>query len=376
MDAARQTLLKTPGLAVVKIGTNVLADQRGLLNNERIRLLAGQLVQIRAQGWDVILVSSGAIGAGLGVLGLRTRPTDLPHLQACAAVGQQSLMQAYSVALAEHGVAAAQLLLTASDFEHRARYLNMRNTLYTLFDYKALPIINENDTVTVAEIKFGDNDHLAALVANLMQADLLVLLSNVNGLHPGNPNDPRFAKPLETVPKITADVYAMAQSSKSHLGTGGMRSKLQAAELATQAGTAVILANGSQPENLAAIFAGDVVGTLFQPQTARPSAFKHWLGRVVRPAGALIVDAGAKVAVASKGKSLLPVGLTRVEGHFSKGAVVEVRVGEEAPFARGLTNYSSTEALQLAGLSSEQLVQQQVLAPYTELIHRNNLTLI
>ncbi len=376
MDTPRHRLLAKPGLVIVKVGTNVLADGTGRLNHDRINTLTAQLVGLRQQGWRVVLVSSGAIGAGMGTLGLPHRPTELPALQACAAVGQQSLMQAYTTALARHRVTAGQLLLTASDFEHRARYLNMRNTLFRLFDYHCLPIINENDTVTVAEIKFGDNDHLAALVANLLQAKLLVLLSNVDGLYAVDPRENPTAVPLATVPRIDASILQLARSTKSQLGTGGMRSKLRAAELAIQGGTAVLLANGSQPDVLPQLFRGEPIGTLFLAQNAHLPAFKRWLGSVGRPSGTFVVDAGAKRALQQNGKSLLPVGLLRVIGQFSKGAIVEVSTEGEVAFARGLSNYTATEAAKLAGQKSEQLAATEGPMPYPELIHRDNLTLL
>src|SRR5687768_341653 len=271
-DPVRQDVLSRAHTVVVKVGTNVLADPTGRLDRHRIQSLADQLNRTRTGGRKVVLVSSGAIGAGVGKLGLGRRPADLPHLQACAAVGQSALMQLYQEAITPHGVHTAQLLLTAGDFDSRARYLNVRHTILTLFEYGCLPIINENDTVSVAEIKFGDNDHLAAMVANLLQAPLLVLLTNVDGLYSADPAADPAAKLVSTVPHIDKAVTEMAAPTRSALGTGGMRSKLRAARLATSAGGAVIMANGSVDGVLDAVLAGEPVGTLFLPHRAGLSA--------------------------------------------------------------------------------------------------------
>src|SRR5436190_4206692 len=240
----RDAVLARAETVVVKVGTNVLADPAGRLDRARIQSLADQVQRVRAAGRRVVLVSSGAIGAGVGKLGLGKRPADLPHLQACAAVGQTALMQAYQECLAPHGVQTAQILLTAGDFDSRARYLNVRHTILTLFEYGCLPIINENDTVSVAEIKFGDNDHLAAMVTNLLRAPLLVLLTNVEGLYSDDPRVDPDAQLLGTVPHIDRAVTEMAGAGQSVLGTGGMKSKLRAARLATTAGESVVMANG------------------------------------------------------------------------------------------------------------------------------------
>src|SRR6476659_5831483 len=231
IDPVRQEVIATAGTVVVKVGTNVLTDAAGVLDRGRVQSLADQVQRLRAAGRKVVLVSSGAIGAGVGELGLGKRPGDLRHLQACAAVGQSVLMRSYQEALAPHGVHTAQILLTAGDFDHRTRYLNVRNTILSLLEWDCLPIINENDTVSVAEIRFGDNDHLAAMVTNLLQAPLLILLTNVDGLHAADPSEDPAAPLLSTVPMIDGAVAGFAGASKSVLGSGGMRSKLRAARL-------------------------------------------------------------------------------------------------------------------------------------------------
>jgi len=371
VDPARSAVLAKPGTAVVKVGTNVLADSTGRLDRARIQSLADQLIRVRSAGWRVVLVSSGAIGAGVGQLGLRTRPTDLPHLQACAAVGQTALMRLYQEALAPHGVLPAQILLTAGDLESRSRYLNVRNTILTLFDYQSLPVINENDTVSVAEIKFGDNDHLAALVANLMQAPLLVLLTNVDGLYTADPRSDPAAALVPTVENIDA-VVEMAGVTKSALGTGGMKSKLKAARVATAAGGAVVMANGSRDGILDAVFAGEPVGTLFLSQGSL-SARQRWVGFTVRPRGVITVDDGAKRAVLELGRSLLPVGVRGVSGEFGKGDVVSICDTAGTEFARGLSNYAATDAARIAGRNTEQLAALLGTLLYPELVHRDNL---
>ena len=372
----RSELFADPGTVVVKVGTNVLANAEGVLDRARIASLAGQILGIRQRGWRVVLVSSGAIGAGVGKLNLGKRPTDLPHLQACAAIGQTALMQIYQECFAPHGILPAQILLTAGDFDNRARYLNVRNTILTLFEYQSLPIINENDTVSVAEIKFGDNDQLAAMVANLMQAKLLVLLTNVDGLYSADPGTVPTATLLATVSEIDRSITDLAGATQSNLGTGGMRSKLKAARLATSAGGAVIMANGSRDGILEAVFEGRVVGTLFLPQSGAVPAWKRWIGLTARPKGSLLVDAGAQNAVVQLGKSLLPVGVREVIGDFGKGDLVSICDGGGIEIARGLTNYSSTEASRLAGLKTEQIAERLGKVPYPELVHRDNMALM
>jgi glutamate 5-kinase len=372
-DPTRREVLARAGTVVIKVGTNVLAGPGGLLDRHRIQSLTDQVQRVRAAGRPVALVSSGAIGAGVGKLDLGRRPADLPHLQACAAVGQSALMQLYQESLAPFGVHAGQLLLTAGDFDSRARYLNVRNTILTLFEYNCLPVINENDTVSVAEIKFGDNDHLAAMVANLLQAPLLVLLTNVDGLFTADPRVDPSAQLVSTVSHIDRTITEMAAATLSTLGTGGMRSKLRAARIATAAGGAVVMANGSVDGILDRVFAAEPVGTLFLPHGEAMPAWKRWLGYTARPEGTLTVDAGARQAVVGRGASLLPVGVQAVKGEFGKGAVVSVCDGDGHEVARGLVNYSSTDAARIAGLSTEQVTAAFGKLPYAEMIHRDNL---
>jgi glutamate 5-kinase len=376
IDPVRQEVIALAHTVVVKVGTNVLARPDGTLDPARFQSLADQLHRLRSARRKVCLVSSGAIGAGVGRLELDRRPTDLRHLQACAAVGQPFLMRAWEDCLARHGIPTAQLLLTASDFDSRTRYLNIRNTVVTLFEWGVLPIINENDTVSVAEIKFGDNDHLAAMVTNLLQAPLLVLLSVVDGLFTADPTIDPAAEPIRTVGNIDGHVMGRAQASKSALGSGGMRSKLRAARLVTVAGESVILASGAREGALDAVFRGEPVGTLFLPHSSTLPAWKRWLGYTARPKGKLMVDAGARNAVVHQGRSLLAIGVVQVTGTFGKGDVVAICDPDGVEFARGLTNYPAAAVDKLRGVRTEQIREVLGSCPYEEVVHRDNLVVI
>jgi glutamate 5-kinase len=376
VDPVRQEVIALAQTVVVKVGTNVITGADGRLDADRLQALADQIHRIRATGRKVVLVSSGAIGAGVGRLGMGKRPTDLRHLQGCAAIGQGFLMRAYQECFDRHGTHTAQILLTAGDFDSRSRYLNVRNTILTLFEWDVLPIINENDTVSVAEIRFGDNDHLAAMVTNLLRAPLLVLLTNVDGLFAGDPRSDTAAAKLDTVPTIDAQILSMAGASRSALGTGGMHSKLRAARLATTAGESVIIANGATTGILDTIFAGQPIGTLFLPHGTSLPAWKRWLGFTARPKGRLMLDSGALVAVREKGRSLLPIGVIDVHGEFNKGDVLSLCDHAGIEFARGLTNYSSADAKRVLGLRTEQIAEVFGTLPYEEIVHRDNLVVV
>jgi glutamate 5-kinase len=376
IDPVRQEVIALADTVVVKVGTNVITGEDGRLDPERLQALADQIHRIRAGGRKVVLVSSGAIGAGIGRLGLGKRPTDLRHLQGCAAIGQTFLMRAYQECFDRHRVHTAQILLTAGDFDSRSRYLNVRNTILTLFEWDVLPIINENDTVSVAEIRFGDNDHLAAMVTNLLRAPLLVLLTNVDGLFAGDPRSEAGAAKLDTVHTIDAQILSMAGASKSALGTGGMHSKLRAARLATTAGESVIIANGAAAGILDTIFAAAPVGTLFMPHGMSLPAWKRWLGFTARPKGRLMLDGGAYIAVREQGRSLLPIGVVDVHGEFNKGDVVALCDAAGVEFARGLTNYSSADARRVLGMRTEQIAEMFGTLPYEEIVHRDNLVVV
>ncbi len=374
-DLVRDDVALSARTWVVKVGTSVLTGPEGTLDPARIGHLAEQISAVTATGRRVALVSSGAVGAGIGQLGLTRRPDNLRQLQAVAAVGQAYLIRAYDEGFRRHGRHAAQLLLTHEDFDSRPRYLNMRNTLTALFEYDAVPVINENDTISVDEIKFGDNDKLAAMVANLLQAPLLVILSVVDGLCRADPGASGLGEVVPLVPNLDETVLGLAGESRSSLGTGGMRSKLQAAGLVTRAGGSVIIASGKKLEPLTRILAGEPVGTLFLARGATQGARKRWIGLTARPRGHLIVDAGARVALETGDKSLLAIGIVEVVGEFDKGDVVGVRDPEGFEFARGLTNYPSLDARQIRGLRTDQARRAIGSALYDEVIHRDNLVL-
>jgi glutamate 5-kinase len=375
-DLVRDEVVFSAGTWVVKVGTSVLTDEAGRLDPARIGHLAEQVSAVVASGRKVALVSSGAVGAGIGQLGLSRRPENLRQLQAAAAVGQSYLIRTYDEGFKRHGRHAAQLLLTHEDFDSRARYLNMRNTLTALFEYDAVPVINENDTISVDEIKFGDNDRLAAMVTNLLRAPLLVILSVVDGLYRTDPGGGEAGEVLSVVPELNDEILALAGSSRSSGGTGGMRSKLQAARLVTQAGGSVIIASGKSAEPLTRILAGETVGTLFLARGRTHGARKRWIGLTARPRGHYVVDAGARKALETGTKSLLAIGIVQVVGEFDKGDVVGVRDPQGQEFARGLTNYAAAEARQIRGLRTDQARLAFGAALYDEVIHRDNLVLI
>jgi glutamate 5-kinase len=359
---------------VVKVGTRVLTRSDGQLNEERITQLAEEIHQVLVSGRRVALVSSGAVGAGMGRLGLTSRPSDLPRLQAVAAVGQSILVEAYERSLRTHGHHAAQILLTRQDLERRASYLNARNTLRTLLDLGAVPIINENDTISVEELQttFGDNDRLAAIVTNLIQAPLLVLLSDVEGLYQGDPA--LAASPvISTVRELDRSVFDLVRDRATGLSKGGMASKLEAARQATSAGASVIIASGRCSGALLKIVAGQTVGTLLLAKGPTVNARKRWIGLSVKPRGQLVLDDGARRAVERECRSLLPIGVVDVQGSFPKGAIVALRDRGGVEFARGLTNYSSDELRRIMGLRSAQIEQVLGQLPYEEVVHRDNL---
>src|SRR5215212_6248884 len=357
-DLVRDDVVFSARTWVVKVGTSVLTGADGTLDPARIGHLAEQISAVMATGRKVALVSSGAVGAGLGQLGLTRRPESLPQLQAAAAVGQSYLIRAYDEGLRRHGRHAAQLLLTHEDFDSRPRYLNMRNTLTALFEWNAVPIINENDTISVDEIKFGDNDRLAAMVTNLIRAPLLIILSVVDGLYRTDPGPGQQAgEAIPLVSSLDHDVLGLAGESRSSLGTGGMRSKLEAARLVTQAGGSVIIASGTKPDPLTRILAGESVGTLFLARGQTQAARKRWIGLTARPKGYYVVDAGARGALESGTRSLLAIGIVEVVGEFDKGDVVGIRDERGEEFARGLTNYATAEARQVRGLRTDQARQ-------------------
>ncbi len=374
-DLLRQEIAATATTLVVKVGTRVLTREDGRLNEERIAQLAEELHQAMGSERKVALVSSGAVGAGMGRLGLTKRPTDVARLQAVAAVGQSLLVEAYDRSLRAFGRHAAQILLTAEDLNRRVSYLNARNTILTLMaEYGALPIINENDTTSVEELQttFGDNDRLAAIVTNLIQAPLLVLLSDVEGLYDGDPQDPASSV-IPTVQRLDPSIFDLVKDRATGLSKGGMASKLRAAKQATTAGENVIIASGRSPGVLAKIIAGEPVGTLILARGQTVAARKRWIGFTAQPRGHLVLDAGARQAIEHQGRSLLAIGIVKAVGRFQKGDVVALCDANGEEFARGLTNYSSEQVLRIRGLKTEEIAQTLGQCPHQEVIHRNNM---
>ncbi|MFV0443023.1 MAG: glutamate 5-kinase [Planctomycetaceae bacterium] len=370
---SRTAVVSAARTVVVKVGSNVLSRPDDSLDPERIRAFAEQIHRIRQTGRRVVVVSSGAIAAGIGRLKLKGRPTDLPHLQAAAAAGQAHLIRTWDEAFAPFGFHAAQILVTANDFKHRVRYLNVSNTLHTLVEYDAIPVVNENDTVSIEEIKFGDNDRLAAMVANLLPDPLLVILSIVDGLFDGDPADP-VSRRIPQVDGWDDALRGMALNIKSSRGTGGMQSKLEAVRMATAVGSSVIVAAGTQPNVLDRILAGDDIGTLFLAANEHVPAWKRWIGYTLTPHGQLHLDAGATRAVLENGRSLLAIGVTRVEGSFDEGELISLIAPDGREFARGLTNYDSATTARLAGKRTSEIEAILGHLPFGSVVHRDNLT--
>lgn len=373
-NLVRQEVFQACRTVIIKIGTNVLTTDDDRLDRDRIAGLAAQIDRIRQTGRLVILVSSGAVGAGIGILGLRRRPDSLPELQAAAAIGQAHLMRTWDDALAAHGHRTAQVLLTGDDFRNRTRYLNMRNTIRTLFDFGVVPIVNENDTVSVREIAVGDNDQLASMLATLLPSPLLIILSGIAGLYDGPPSNP-LSRVISLVERPDESLLKLAAAEQSTRGRGGMASKLKAILSATGMGENVILASGRSQRVLDEIRTGEATGTLFLATGGTVPAWKRWIGFTAAPAGFLVLDDGACRAVRDHGKSLLAVGIAEVQGEFEPGAVVGLMNGLKQVIGRGLANYSSEEIQRIRGCRTEQMDAVLGHVPYREVVHRDNLAL-
>lgn len=353
--------VKAAARLVVKLGTGVLTDSRKLIDPAQLEQIVAQVAALRKAGKEVVLVTSGAIGAGMGALGFASRPTDLAEKQACAAVGQTRLMGVYEKMFAAHGLNVAQVLLTHEDLEHHERHLNARNTLVTLLRCGVVPIINENDAVSFTEIKFGDNDKLSALVAALLPADLLVILTTVDGVieNFGKANP----KTIPLIEKIDTDLEKIARGTDSDTAVGGMASKIQAAKIAVRSGIPLVIASGKKKSVLAKILGGETEGTLFVAHPDKLHSRKRWIAFFHHPQGALFVDDGAKLALREKGKSLLPPGVARCEGDFAAGDVVRICDLDGTEFARGIARFGSAA------------VRERKL-PKEELVHRDDLVIL
>jgi glutamate 5-kinase len=384
----RQRITSEASRIVIKLGTAVLMSDEGAgIASDRFREIVGSIAELKRSGREVLLVSSGAIGLGAERLGLHRRPQLVSLKQACAAVGQGRLMSLYSDAFDGFGISIAQLLLTEEDFSNRKRYLNLRSTITNLLDLGVLPIINENDTVSTAEIEdteaasyakvnFGDNDKLSALVASKMEADLLVLLTDVAGLHTGNPIDSIDARLIPLVERITPEIEELATDRKaSRFGRGGMRTKLEAARIAAQSACAVIITSGKVPGVIDRIFAGEDLGTLFIPNEALPGK-RRWIAFATTVTAAVVVNDGALKALVEGKASLLPAGVLEVRGEFERGDAVSILDEQQREFARGIVNYSGDEARRITGKRSNEIDGLVENRNYDALVTRDNIAFI
>lgn len=357
----RTKIIKDVTRIVVKLGTGVLTDSRKQPDLAQMEQLVAQVAEQRQAGREIVLVSSGAVGAGMGVLGFDKRPAELAELQACAAVGQSRLMAIYEKLFAAHGLSVAQILLTHDDLEHHERHLNARNTLVTLLRHGIVPIINENDVISFTELKFGDNDKLSALVASLLPADLLLILTTVDGvLENFGKANPRT---IPVIAQVDAALEQKAGGTDSATAVGGMASKIQAAKIAMRSGIPLVIASGRKKRIVARVVAGEEEGTLFVPRPMRLQGRKRWIAFFHHPKGALFVDAGAKKALREAGKSLLPPGIVRCEGEFAAEEVVRICDQDGTEFARGIAGFGAAE------IKARKL--QRV-----EVVHRDNLVIL
>jgi glutamate 5-kinase len=376
-SADKKSILSKARRVVIKVGSAVLTSSGGGLDQKRIEQLAKEIVSIMDGRREVVLVSSGAIAAGLAKLGLKkTKGMPLPLKQAAAAVGQSGLMWMYEKTFGAHGKKVAQVLLTREDLSNRSRFLNARNTLHTLLEYGVIPIINENDTVAVDEIKFGDNDNLSGMVVQLTDADLLIILSDIDGLYTADPRLHPEARFIPLVEKITAEMERGAGDALSIVGTGGMRSKIMTAKKVGAYGVPMVILNGKKTGLLAALFDGSESGTLFLPRLEKMDSRKHWIAYTAASKGGIVVDDGGRDALVHKGKSLLPGGVVSVEGTFKVGDCVNCLDLRGSVFARGLTKYSSLDLDRIRGLKTSQIEPVLGHKDYDEVIHRDDLVIL
>jgi glutamate 5-kinase len=372
----RQTLFDQAKRVVLKVGSAVLTDDNGL-DLEIIGNIARQVSFLQSTGREVILVSSGAVAAGRKRLGVvKTPHEELKVKQALAATGQGLLMQAYEQAFADFEQPVAQVLLTHADLSNRGRYLNVRNTILTLFEFGVVPIINENDTVSAEELRFSDNDTLGALMTNMIGADMFIILTDVDCLYTGHPSEDSSARPIYTVASITKEIERMAGHSTSLLGTGGMMAKIRAAKMVAACGGCSFIGPGRHPEILQALFSGELVGTFFLPGKGKINRRKHWIAYVLKPQGFLVVDDGARRALVEQGKSLLPSGIVEVRGSFAVGAPVHCLDRSGAMIAAGLSNYTAADIERIKGKKTHEIAALLGCKDSDEVIHRDNLVVM
>ena len=368
-------VLKSARRIVVKVGSSLVTNEGRGIDADAVGNWCRQLATLSREGRELVMVSSGAIAEGMKRLGWRTRPTELHELQAAAAVGQMGLAQAYETQLSKHGLGSAQVLLTHADLADRERYLNARSTLLTLLQLQVIPVINENDTVVNDEIKVGDNDTLGALVANLLEADALVILTDQRGLYSADPRKVADARFIDEATAGDPALELMAGGAGSAIGRGGMLTKILAAKRAAGSGASTVIAWGREPDVLLRLAAGEAIGTALRAGTPKLAARKQWMADHLQLRGAVTVDDGAACKLRDEGKSLLPIGVTGVEGDFRRGDVIAVRTAAGLEIARGLANYATTEARLIARKPSSQIAGLLGFVNESELIHRDNLVL-
>ena len=363
-------------ILVVKIGTSVLTDEKGSLDVKIVESIAEQVSQIKKKGFSVVIVSSGAIVVGMQILRLSKRPEYLPEIQACAAAGQPRLIKIYDEHFKKLGILTAQVLLTQDDINNRARYLNAKNTFLSLLKKDILPIVNENDTVSTEEIKFGDNDRLSSLVANLIEADKLIIMSDIDGLYKFDNKEKTKKEIIRRVEKITDEIESLAGDEYSRFGVGGMYTKLQAAKMATNAGIECILINGKKESALIDVIGGKKVGTVFVARQPKISARKRWIAYSSKTAGVIKVDSGAREVLVKKNRSLLPPGIVSCNGRFNIGDAVGIVDENNEEFARGITNYSSSDLNKIKGRKTKDIEEILGYKYYDEVVHRDNLVIL
>jgi glutamate 5-kinase len=372
VENPHQQLLSTKRW-VIKIGSALLTKPGEGLDVDRIRWLSGEIAELRNQGKEIVLVTSGSVAAGMQRLGWRKRPHALHQLQAAASVGQMGLIHAYATACEQHGIHTAQILLTHSDLADRGRHLNARSALHTLLEMGILPVVNENDTIATDEIRFGDNDTLAAMTANLVEADVLVILTDQDGLFDSDPRLNPNARMLAASAANNPNLDGMAGDSKGELGRGGMATKLAAARRAARSGATTVILSGKHPLNLRHLAAGQGVGTLLWPDIKPIKARQQWLAGHLVPKGRLMLDDGAVAVIKQQGRSVLPVGVRQVDGQFTRGELVLCTDLQGHEVARGLVNYSADEAVRIMGQPSQAIQSLLGYVDEPELIHRDNL---
>lgn len=371
-----KSLVADAAVIVVKVGSSLVTNNGNGLDKSAIAAWAGQIAALAQQGKQIVLVSSGAVAEGMQRLGWKKRPTAVNELQAAAAVGQMGLVQMYESCFAKHQLHTAQVLLTHDDLADRKRYLNARTTLRTLLDMKVIPIINENDTVVTDEIRFGDNDTLGSLVANLIEADTLIILTDQQGLYSADPRSNPEAKFVSFATAGDAALEQMAGGAGTSIGTGGMLTKILAAKRAARSGAHTVIASGREKDVLVRLSAGEAIGTHLEATQMKTAARKQWLADHLRMSGKLVLDAGAVKVLKTDGKSLLPIGVTAVEGYFERGDVVACVDLDGKEIARGLVNYNASEAARIMRKSSSEIESILGYVDAAELIHRDNLILL